>query len=231
MNITMDRIIAACLCPALALVALTLALPAHCSQATPAKPTKRSFSNPARDADAKSALPANRQATQEELTDAVLGDTMRELWEQADVHGHQGEYNHVINLCRIVGQGDPHNVEAFATPAYLFWSTGRNDDAEAILRDGIDANPSTYYMYNEMGRYWQLERKDYKAAVPYYEKAVKFDCPFTTWNSLANCYERTGQLEKAIAAWEKATLFPDDPVAIVRLKSARAKLARQKRGQ
>jgi len=196
------------------------------AQGAPSRPTKRSFSNgktsPAH------APQAKRQASQEELVDAVLGDAMNEIWSQTDEHYHDGEFNHVINLSRIVAQGDPHNMEAYANPAYLLWSTGRSDEAEAILKQGLEANPNNYYMYDELGTYWLIYRKDPKAAIPFYEKAVKFDCPFAPWNSLANCYEKTDQLEKAIAAWERGTLYPGDAVAIVRLKRARARLAQAK---
>ena len=194
------------------------------------KPPKVSFSNMARPAPPKPGAQTVRHATQEELVDAVLGETANRLWDQADAHFHDGEYNHVVSLCRIVVQADPHNMEAFTTSAWLLWSTGRNEEAEALLREGIAANPGTYYMYDEMGVYWLIERKVPRAAIPYYEKAFKFDCPFQTWNSLANCYEKTDQWTKAVGAWEKATLFPNNPVATVRLKRARARAAQPNTG-
>jgi pentatricopeptide repeat protein len=52
-----------------------------------------------------------------------------------------------------------------------------------------------------------------------------------TWNSLANCYEKVEQWDKAVSAWEKATLYPNNPVARVRLKRAREKLAQPKIGE
>ena len=199
------------------------------AQGAMAKPPKRSFSN-SKTPPKNNGSAALKQASQEELVDAVLGDTMTGIWNQVDDHGHIGEYNHVINLLHIVVQGDPHNMEAFSTPAYLLWSTGRNEQAEVVLQEGLDANPKSFFMYDEFGLYWNLYRKDPKAAIPYYEKAVKYDCPFLTWNSLANCYEKTNQWEKAVAAWEKGTLYPTDAVANVRLKRARARLAQEKHG-
>jgi tetratricopeptide (TPR) repeat protein len=213
------------------LAALAFAPQIGDAQGAPKAPPKRSFSNKPKPAGKHAAVPEKRQATQEELVDAVLGDTMNQLWDQADAHGHEGEYNHFINLSRVIVQGDPHNMEAFATSAYLLWSTSRWDDAEAMIKDGIAANPKSFYMYDEMGVYWFIERKNPKAAIPYYEQAVKFDCPWGTWNSLANCYEKTDQWEKAVGAWEKATLYRDNLVAIRRLKQARQKVAERKGGQ
>ena len=194
------------------------------------KPPKVSFSNRARPASPKVGAQPLRHATQEELVEAVLGETANRLWDQADAHFHVGEYNHAVSLCRIVVQADPHNMEAFTTSGWLLWSTGRNEEAEAFLQEGIAANPGTYYMYDEMGIYWLIERKDPQSALPYYEKAVKYDCPFQTWHSLANCYEKTGQWAKAVGAWEKASLFPNNLVAIGRLKRARARLAQPNTG-
>ncbi len=209
------------------LMAVTAGAPDLKAQTAPVKPPRKSFSNK-KAGPARSIIQAFRHATQEELVDAVLGDTMNKLWDQADEHFHLGEYNHTIGLNRIVVQGDPHNLEAYANSSWLLWSDGKNEDAEAFLQEGIAANPDTYYMYDEMGIYWLFERRDVKAALPYYEKAVKFDCPALTWNSLANCYEKTEQWQKAVTAWEKATLYPKNAVALVRLKRARARLAQQK---
>jgi tetratricopeptide (TPR) repeat protein len=200
------------------------------AHAGPAKPAKRSFSNGAQHPATAHAQDAKRQATEQELTDAILGAAMNDMWIQADRHFHEGEYNHVVNLSHVIVQGDPHNLEAFSNSAYLLWSTGRNEDAEAILKEGIAANPTSFYMYDEMGRYWFLERRDPKSAIPYFETATKYDCPGSTWHSLANCYEKASQWDKAVAAWSKATLFENNAIANVRLKQARERLAKQKAG-
>src|ERR1044071_3738034 len=123
-----------------------LALPSQpvLGQSAPPPPPKPSFSNGTKARAPKPVEQARRQATQEELADAVLGDTMNQLWVQIDHHFHEGEYNHAINLCRIVVQGDPHNMEAYANASWLLWSTGRNEEALKILVDGAAANPEKY---------------------------------------------------------------------------------------
>ena len=215
----------------LALSHFFMAIPDASAQRVPAKPSKRSFSNqkPAPATALKN--PGQRQPSQEELADAVLADTLNRLWNQADAHFHEGEYNHVINLNRIIVQGDPHNTEAFSTSAWLYWSTGRNDEAAALLTQGIAVNTDRYDLYNEMGNFWNLQRKDWKGATPFYEQAVKFECPSRVWHSLANCYEKGGLWDKAVGAWEKASAYPNDAVALVRLKRARARLAQTSHGQ
>ena len=182
------------------------------------KPAQPSVSNPkAGKAQAVKLYPTSAQ----EMADAILADSLGQIFEKADSHFHEGEYNHAVNINRIVVQGDPHNVEAYGDAALLLWSSDRNEQAIAFIQQGIQANPNTYYLYDEMGGHYWLHLKDAIAAIPYYEKAVKFKCPWPTWNSLAHCYEKTKQWDKAVSAWEGAARFTDDLIAADRLERAK----------
>jgi tetratricopeptide (TPR) repeat protein len=165
--------------------------------------------------------------TQPQLADAILGDALGRLYTQGDRHFHEGEYNHIINLSRVIVEGDPANVNAYSNSAFLLWSTDRNDEAIAFLQRGLKANPNNYYMYDELGQHYLIAMKDPVRALPYYEKAVKFKCPWFTWNCLAHAYEKTNQWDKAVAAWQTATNYPDDDAAATNLKRARAELAKR----
>ncbi len=170
---------------------------------------------------------------QQQIADAILTDAVDQLWAQADAHFHKGEYNHTINLSRVVVQGDPRNVEAFSDAAYLLWSTGQNDAATAFLKQGLTANSDSYYMYDELGAHFYYRLKDYPNAVTYYEKAIKYDCPFFTWSGLAHSYEKTNQWEKAVKTWEKSGNFVTDgqvsDVMKHNLARAKAELARRQK--
>lgn len=169
-------------------------------------------------------------AAEPATADAITAEVLRYLYEQADSHFDAGEYNHCINLNQIVAQGDPHNVETYANNAWLLWSTDRAQEGIATLKRGIEANPDTYYMYDEMGDFYWLYLKDPKSAIPYYEKAVQFKCPWFTWHNLAHCYEQLGEWSKAEAAWEHAAQYPDDPIASIHLKRIKEKLVQQRSG-
>lgn len=180
-----------------------------------------------------SGAPSTKVVPQQDVADAVLAGALNELFEQTDEHFHEGEYNHCINLYAIIVQGDPHNVEAYANSAFLLWSSMRNTEAISVLKQGIAANPNTYYMYDELGAHYLIHLRDAKSALPYCEQAVKFKSPFTTWHNLAFCYEKTGQWTKAVAAWEKAAEFQDvDPGVHSRtlqlLQRARGEAAKHK---
>ncbi len=170
-------------------------------------------------------------ASAQETADAIVADSLGRLFDQTDEHFHQGEYNHVVALDRIVAQGDPHNVETYANSAWLLWSTDRNDEAIATLKQGIKANPDTYYMYDELGSHYLMRLHDPVSAAPLYEKAVTFPCPYTTWHNLAHCYEKTKQWDKVVTAWEGAAQYGNDSLAQPRLARARAERDKHKNEQ
>ncbi|HZO87373.1 MAG TPA: tetratricopeptide repeat protein [Chthonomonadaceae bacterium] len=163
----------------------------------------------------------------QEVAGEILADALGNLWLETDAHMHEGEYNHIINLSRIIVQGDPQNLQAYENSAWLLWSTLRNDEAIAFLKQGIQANPNTYYLYDELAFHYLDHLKDPASALPYYEQAVRFPCPFFTWNNLARCYEKTNQWEKAVQTWERAAQIKNNPVASLHLKRAQAELARR----
>jgi tetratricopeptide (TPR) repeat protein len=148
---------------------------------------------------------------QQQIADAILTEVVDQLSDQADAHFDNGEYNHSVNLCRIVVQANPRRVDAFGDAAYLLWSTGQNDAAITLLKQGLAANPSGYYMYDELGAFYYFRLKDSSNAIKYYEQAVKYpDCQVFTWTGLAHSYEKLNQWDKAVQAWEHASNFVGD---------------------
>lgn len=184
------------------------------------KPHPVSFSNAKtpEQIEAKGSSILSEVAAEPATADAIVAETLHTLYEQADAHFDAGEYNHTINLNQIVAEGDPRNVETYADNAWLLWSTDRAQEGLATLKKGIEANPDTYYMYDEMGDFYWLYLKDPKSAIPYYQKAVQFKCPWFTWHNLAHCYERLGMWKEAAEAWAHAARYPDDPIASIHLK-------------
>ena len=164
--------------------------------------------------------------TQPEISDAILAQSLRDMHEVMDQHFHKGEYNHIINMSRVLVQGDPADLNSYQDSAWLLWSTDHNPEAIAFLQQGLKANPNTFSMYDELGTHYSTLMKDYRTALPYLQKAVTFTCPYTTWHTLAHCYEHTNQWDKAVSAWQAAAKYPDDRLAPARLVRARAELAK-----
>ena len=209
------------------------AAPPKATQSGVKKPAPPSLSNPVGAKTAKSSAKGAAKevfypVSSQQAADAILADSLGRVFEQGDEHFHKGEYNHVVNLNSIVMEGDPHNVETYSNSAWLLWSTDRGDQAITVLKQGIKANPDTYYMYDEMGTHYWIRLHDPVTALPYYEQAVKFKCPFLTWHNLAHCYTKTQQWDKAVHAWEQAMDYSDDKVAPVQLARARAERDKHK---
>lgn len=163
-------------------------------------------------------LPAKSKPTafytpedQQQIADAILTEVVEQISDQADTHFDRGEYNHSINLYRIVLQGNPRRVDTFGDAAYLLWSIGQKDAAITLLKQGLAANPDGYYMYDELGAFFYYHLKDYSNAISYYEQAIKYpDCQSFTWGGLAHSYEKVNKWDKAVHAWEQATNFVTD---------------------
>ena len=161
----------------------------------------------------------------EARVELMLDELVSKLIVATDRHWHKGDYNHNINLSKMVLAARPDFVDFYANSGWLLWSMNRDAEAVALYEKGIKANPNTYYMYDELAQYYFMRKKDYPTAAKYYEKAVQFkDVTAQSWNALALCYERTGQLEKALKTWEKAATFKNNIAAQPNLKRVRAKM-------
>ncbi len=193
-----------------------------CARAMPVVCTLVLFTAVARSgfAQSKGATPSN-----EARVELMLDEIVNKLVVAYDAHWHKGEYNHNINIAKMIIAARPDFVDFYANSGWLLWSMNRDDEAVALYEKGIKANPNTYYMYDELAQYYFIRKKDYATAAKHYERAVKFkDAKPQSWNALARCYEKTGQLEKALAAWEKAVTYKDNPAAKPNLDRVRNKL-------
>ncbi len=160
--------------------------------------------------------------SQQAASDAILADSLGRIYLMADAHFDKGEYNHCINLNQVVVQGDPHNMDAYADNAWLLWSTDRTGLALETLKQGLNANPHSYYMYDELGTFYWLHLHQPATALKWYKQAVKYPSPMLTWHGLAHCYELTGDLKGAEKAWEHASKIKGDAIALVQLRRVRA---------
>lgn len=160
--------------------------------------------------------------------DAILDDVTEGLVEMTDRHFHKGEYNHIVHLCRMVVAAHPQDTESYSNAGYLLWSMNRDAEAIALYELGLKNNPNTFFMYDELGQYYAMRKKDYPRAIFYYEKAIACkDCVPLSWHGLAIAYEKTGQKDKALAAWKHAASLKNNPNAA----SARMHLQRLEKGR
>lgn len=153
------------------------------------------------------ALPAAAQKTAPAATktqvDGITNATLDRLWITTDKYWHDGDYNRIVDLCRIVIEGDPTDDEACSAAAYLLWSMGDTKAADWILDYGSKRAPANRgRFFHEFG--WHLyNTKRYKEALPYLQKAVSAGgVMVTTYTSLAHTYEKLGDLQSSLKTWE-----------------------------
>jgi tetratricopeptide (TPR) repeat protein len=139
------------------------------------------------------------------------------LWVRSDSFFHSGNYDAILPLIRLITWLDPNWLDPYSTGGwhlmYNFTDTDQRSDRRylvpgmALLREGIENNPLTYDMYKEAGWNEFDKIKDYRAAADFYERARKADKNYdvtVVGHALAHCYERLGEVDKAIQVWEES---------------------------
>lgn len=81
----------------------------------------------------------------------------------------------------------------------LFWY----DRGINFLKRGLTYNREKYDLYFELGWTYYHKGMDYANASRYLERAVKFPHPDYVDSVLAHAYELNGEVDKALAQWEK----------------------------
>ena len=138
------------------------------------------------------------------------------LWVRSDAFFHEGNYDAILPLIRLITWLDPNWLDPYATGAwhltYNFTDTDQRSDRRylpagvALLDEGIANNPNIYDMYKEAGWLNFDKMKDYDQAVKYYERGREADPNWDTTqigHQLAHSYERAGRLDDAEKAWEE----------------------------
>ncbi len=152
------------------------------------------------------------------------------LWVRTDSFFHEGNYDAILPMIRMITWLDPNWIDVYATGAwhlmYNFTDTDQRSDRRylpagiALLNEGIANNPRQYDVYKEKGWNNFDKIKNYDEAALALEAGLKNDpkADVTQVNHLlAHAYERAGKYDEAIAAWDEAIrrhkAYLDDPKA------------------
>lgn len=148
------------------------------------------------------------------------------LWIRADEFFHEGQYQAIIPLVRLVTWLDPHNIDVYTTGAwhldYNFVDRNQMSDKRyipasvALLNEGIKNNPNIYDLYFELGwTHYNKKLYDDEKALKCMEEACKRDSydvssgrklprPEFVDRMLAHQYEKVGRFDDAINQWHKS---------------------------
>ena len=139
------------------------------------------------------------------------------LWVRADSFFHQGNYDAILPMIRLITWLDPNWLDVYATGAwhmmYNFTDEENRSDRRylvpglALLNEGIRNNPDVYDLYKEKG--WDNFDKvrDFHEAAIAYRDALKHDAKADTtqvMHALGHSLERAGDIDAAIEAWTQS---------------------------
>jgi tetratricopeptide (TPR) repeat protein len=153
---------------------------------------------------------------------------------RSDYYFHQGNYPEMLYHAKEMVKIDSKDVETWSSIGYYYWSMGIDNknraqefNAKALkyYTDGIKANTDTYYLYDEVGKFY-FNSKDYSSAIEYFEIAItKKDCKNIPYHILAICYEAKNDPVKALSTIKKCLdKFPNDAKAKVELNKLISKI-------
>jgi hypothetical protein len=148
------------------------------------------------------------------------------LWVRCDEFFHQGNYEAIMPLVRLITWLDPHYMDVYKTGAWhldfnICDSSERSDrryipPALALLAEGVKNNPETYDLPFELGfTHYNLKIRDFKKSVEWLKKASTLPdlnpetqqiyerYPLVVKRMLAHEYEKFGDIQGAKTEWVK----------------------------
>jgi len=101
------------------------------------------------------------------------------LWIKAEQYHHECVAHHRdwtkntdgLGLIRIITRLDRHFEEAYATGARMMLGMGRRDEAKEYLEEGVQNNPNSMMLHDELGTLLAIHIKDYKGALFHLKRA------------------------------------------------------------
>jgi tetratricopeptide (TPR) repeat protein len=157
------------------------------------------------------------------LQQAVAGA----LWVRADEFFHEGDYDAILPIVRMVTWLDPHQLDVYITGAwhlaYNFTDSSERSDrryipaSQQLLREGDANNQTVYDIAFELGWENRDKIKNYDEAEKWFRIATQRkgigpsgeaneDAPTFVGHQLAHALELQGRIDEAIAEWRKLLL-------------------------
>lgn len=153
---------------------------------------------------------------------------------KSDYYFHKGNYPEMLYHLQQKVKYNPKDVNTWSDLGYYYWSLGVDDKkrglefkdkAFRLLMQGLRANEESFFMWDEVGRFFIYSHKDYISALPFLAEAIKRpDCTSPTYHSLAEAYVAKNDFKSAIETLGKClNKFPDDALAKRKLNDLRTK--------
>ena len=169
------------------------------------------------------------------------------LWVRCDEFFHNGDYEAIMPLIRVITWLDPHQIDVYETGAwhmdYNFTDSQERSDRRyipfslSLLGEGIENNPDEPDLYSDMAFVHYFRKiEDFPKSAEWYKKGwavvqaknvgdmtdpTQFDEAdkgvMTVGHGLAHSYEFSGNIPAAIAQWNAVLKLYD---ALIKAKSS-----------
>ena len=169
------------------------------------------------------------------------------LWVRCDEFFHNGDYEAIMPLIRVITWLDPHQIDVYETGAwhmdYNFTDSQERSDRRyipfslSLLGEGIENNPDEPDLYSDMAFVHYFRKiEDFPKSAEWYKKGwavvqakdvgdmtdpTQFDEAdkgvMTVGHGLAHSYEFSGNIPAAIAQWNAVLKLHD---ALIKAKSS-----------
>ena len=169
------------------------------------------------------------------------------LWVRCDEFFHNGDYEAIMPLIRVITWLDPHQIDVYETGAwhmdYNFTDSQERSDRRyipfslSLLGEGIENNPDEPDLYSDMAFVHYFRKiEDFPKSAEWYKKGwavvqaknvgdmtdpTQFDEAdkgvMTVGHGLAHSYEFSGNIPAAIAQWNTVLKLHD---ALIKAKSS-----------
>jgi tetratricopeptide (TPR) repeat protein len=146
--------------------------------------------------------------------DGITNQVTDKLWERTDHYWHDGDYNRIVSLLRVVVEADPTFDEAYSVGAWLLWSMGDKAAADRFLDHGVKNGKNKWVAHYNFGELLFV-RRQFQDAIPHLNASIQFyGAPAAAWKMLAHSYEKAGNLTKSVELWRTVVKkFPADAAA------------------
>lgn len=121
-----------------------------------------------------------------------------------DEHFHTGKWDLSVAACERMITLNPVGITPYGTAAWLLWSMGKTEQAIALYRRMIAANPTDPAAYFEIGQYYYFHAKNYPEALKWLEQGIKLGLTGRNSHLYGHVLEKVGRLTDAMAFWEQA---------------------------
>ncbi|HEY3298454.1 MAG TPA: hypothetical protein VGK34_07355, partial [Armatimonadota bacterium] len=137
------------------------------------------------------------------------------LWVRCDDFFHNGNYDAVVPLIRMITWLDPHQIDVYCTGGwhlgYNFTDSDQRADyrylpsAIALLKEGIINNPGSSDIEQDLAFVlYQQKALDFKNVIYWMKRAAdEKSAQFASSRLLAHAYERNGQYDECEKQWRK----------------------------